>query len=294
MAQDYASSIQGAAVRVSRLASDGSLASGTTASYVMTTFMRVSFTPEFEEGEDITEKGADGLICVSYKTNDTLKRVTLEVAICEPDPEFTEILCGGTILSSTGTSVAVTNKVLTSNVATLTTTSAHGFAVGDTVVVAGVDATFNGTYVVTVVGSATTFSYALVATNVTSTAASGTAAGPVRSVGYAAPLVGVDANPYGAGLEVWSKAIQAGRPAASNPYWQWVFPYVQLRPTGERVVENGLMANVFSGWGTANTQFANGTHHHTASPWAFNTDRPYAYARTATAPVGVKGYVTIT
>ena len=66
---------------------------------------------------------------------------------------------------------SVTNKSLTSNVATLTTAAAHGFAVGFEVVVSGVDATFNGTYTITAVTS-TTFSYAKTASNVPSTAVS--------------------------------------------------------------------------------------------------------------------------
>lgn len=69
----------------------------------------------------------------------------------------------------------ITNKALTSNVATLTTSVAHGYAVGESVNVAGVDATFNGTYVITAVTS-TTFNYAKTAANVTSAAATGTAA----------------------------------------------------------------------------------------------------------------------
>jgi hypothetical protein len=68
----------------------------------------------------------------------------------------------------------VSNKALTSNVATLTTTAAHTYAVGDVVVVTGVDATFNGTVIVTGVTS-TTFSYNKTAANVTSVASSGTA-----------------------------------------------------------------------------------------------------------------------
>jgi hypothetical protein len=67
----------------------------------------------------------------------------------------------------------VTNKALTSDVATLTTSAVHGYLVGDTVTVSNVDSTFNGTYVITVVGSTTTFSYAKVAANVTSVADTG-------------------------------------------------------------------------------------------------------------------------
>jgi len=68
----------------------------------------------------------------------------------------------------------VNNKALTSNVATLTTAAAHNCLVGDRITVAGVDATFNGTYAITAVPSSTTFSYAKTASNVTSAAVSPT------------------------------------------------------------------------------------------------------------------------
>ena len=61
--------------------------------------------------------------------------------------------------------------MLTSNVATLTTSATHTLTVGTTVKVTGVDTTFDGTYVVTAV-TGTTFSYACIATNVTTTVVS--------------------------------------------------------------------------------------------------------------------------
>jgi len=73
-----------------------------------------------------------------------------------------------------GETKTVTNKALTSNVATLTTSTAHTLVAGDTVTVTGVDATFNGVHEVTSVTS-TTFTFDLTAGNVGSTGASGTA-----------------------------------------------------------------------------------------------------------------------
>jgi hypothetical protein len=64
---------------------------------------------------------------------------------------------------------SITNKALTSSVATLTTSATHKYTVGTMVNVTGVDATFNGEYEITAVTS-TTFSYAKSASNVTSTA----------------------------------------------------------------------------------------------------------------------------
>ena len=87
--------------------------------------------------------------------------------------ETPRVLNGMPLAAGIGTTVSVTNKALTSNVATLTTAVAHGLGVGQVVTVSGVDSTFNGTYTITVVGSTTTFSYAKTAPNVTSAAATG-------------------------------------------------------------------------------------------------------------------------
>jgi hypothetical protein len=56
--------------------------------------------------------------------------------------------------------VSITNKALTSNVATLTTSAAHGLSTGLEITITGVDATFNGTYTITGVPTTTTFTYA--------------------------------------------------------------------------------------------------------------------------------------
>lgn len=211
MAQSYAASVQGAAIRVTRLNANGTTATGASASYILNSFIRVSFTPEYEEGDEITEKTADGSVCVTYKAPDTLKRVNLELAICNPDPEFTELTSGGLLLTSAG-----------------------------------------------------------------------------QSVGWAAPATGVDATPNGVALDVWSYAVANGTRAGTNPYFRWVFPYVQLRPTGERVIENGLMANTFEGFGVGNSGYGDGPQ----NDWLYTSDRAYAYARVAAAPIGINGYQT--
>lgn len=78
-------------------------------------------------------------------------------------------------------SATITNKVLSSNVATLTATNT--FTVGQTVIVVGVDSTFDGTYVITSANGAT-FSYQKTAANVGSAAASGTAVVNANNVDF--------------------------------------------------------------------------------------------------------------
>ena len=87
--------------------------------------------------------------------------------------ETPRVLNGLNLAAGIGTTVSVTNKALTSNVATLTTSVAHGLGVGQVVTVSGVDAVFNGTYTITVVTS-TTFSYAKINADISSAAATGT------------------------------------------------------------------------------------------------------------------------
>ena len=219
--QEYAASIQGVSIRVTRLDASGNLLNEPGDSYTTSAFMRLSFTPEYEEGDEITEKGANGAVCVTYKSPDTLKRITMELAICEPDPELTQLLSGGLLL----------RKNL-------------------------------GTY-----------------------------AEPDRkSIGWSSPATGDDPAGNGVAIETWSHAIIDGKKAASLPYFHWVFPYAKLRLSGDRVIENGLLANTFEGYGLGNTAFALGLDERWEFPTA--TERPYSYARSSWAPTGRKGFYT--
>jgi len=79
-------------------------------------------------------------------------------------------------LDSVGKSASrtISNVALTSNVATITTASAHGYSTGDTVTVDASNNVFDGSYAITTVPTSTTFTYAKVNANVPSAAATGT------------------------------------------------------------------------------------------------------------------------
>lgn len=219
--QDYAASIQGVSIRVTRLDATGALSNEAGDSYTTSAFMRVSFTPEYESGDEIVEKSANGSICVSYQAPDTLKRITMELAICEPDPELTHLLSGGLLLRKN-----------------------------------------YGTY-----------------------------SSPDRkSIGWSSPAVGDDPAGLGVAIECWSFAVADGKRAGTNPYFHWVFPYARLRLSGDRVIENGMIATTFEGFGLGNSLFASGLDERWEFPTA--TERPYSYARASWAPTGRKGFYT--
>lgn len=210
---DHAASVQGVAIVVSKLSQTGAPAIGLKSAYASSAFMKFGFTPEYTEGDEIEEKGADGSVCVYYKSPDVLKRVTFSLSICDPSPELTEMLVGGSLLTD------------------------------------GSD-----------------------------------------PIGYGAPEIGVDSTPNGVGIEVWSRAIVKGKPAAVNPYWRWVFPWGKWKFTGERALENGMMANEFEGWGIANDLYDDGP----LGTWEHGSTKAFQYARAATAPLGVNDFLAVT
>ena len=89
-------------------------------------------------------------------------------------------------LDSVGKSASrtISNVALTSNVATITTASAHGYSTGDSVTVDASNNVFDGSYVITTVPTSTTFTYAKVNANVPSAVATGTVIGSDYSGTY--------------------------------------------------------------------------------------------------------------
>ena len=219
--QEYAASIQGVSIRVTRLDAAGNLLNGPGDSYTTSAFMRVSFTPEYEEGDEITEKSANGSVCVTFKSPDTLKRITMELAICEPDPELSALISGGLLLRK----------------------NLGSFASPDN-----------------------------------------------KSIGWASPAVGDDPAGNGVAIEAWSFAVKNGKRASTLPYFHWVFPYAKLRQSGDRVIENGMLATTFEGFGLGNVNFVDGPDGRWEFPVA--AERPYSYARASWAPVGLNGFYT--
>jgi hypothetical protein len=86
---------------------------------------------------------------------------------------------------------AVSNKALTSNVATLTTLSEHNLLAGDEIVVTGVDATFNGTYIVLDTPTNVTLTYDKVAANVVSEVVS-----PTGTITYGPDILEIDTRDH--------------------------------------------------------------------------------------------------
>jgi hypothetical protein len=207
MASDNASSVQGLALRLTPLTDEGLVAGNT--HYVTRQFISLSFTPEYEDADEITEKNADGSLCVQYKGNDSFKHVTVSLSICAPEPEMYHTLAGGTLLGPTGQAA--------------------------------------------------------------------------EHLGWAAPEVGSTPAPPVC-IEVWSRAVVGGKMASVNPYWHWVFPQASLKLSGDRTLENGLLANGFEGLAVGNAGLQTALSAYDQAPWEYTTKSPMQYARVAEIP----------
>lgn len=223
-ARDNAASIQGTHIRITPLNLDGTIDD---TKPVLTTngFISASFSTEFEDGDEISEKAADGSICISYKADDSLKRINFNLSLCSPDPEAAALLAGGKVICAPEDVLDDDNNVIIP-------------------------------------------------------------AGSI--VGYSSPMVGDSVgNPVA--VEIWSRAIVAGKPATGTPYWHWVFPYVKVRYDGDREFTNGALANEFTGTGTGNSALiAEGLNPITADDdyvtYKAALGSPFNYVRTHTAP----------
>jgi len=107
------------------------------------------------------------------------------------------------------------------------------------------------------------------------------------AVGFAPAPVGSGCPPF-VSLEVWTKRIIDGEQDATFPYWWWVFPRTtwQVAP---RTFENAPMANVFTGFGTENTNWSDGP----TNDWPTQSDRLFQYMPSATIPTPACGFQSL-
>lgn len=100
-----ASSVQGIALRVTSLNTDGTAVTGTDSAYTMNRFVSAQFTPQYAGSSNIRQQLANGTFAVTYQTSDIFQNVNVTLSIAGPDPEFNEIAVGGTILTDQDSTV---------------------------------------------------------------------------------------------------------------------------------------------------------------------------------------------
>lgn len=98
-AYDGAGSLFAIAMRLTKLAENGAPLVGAENSYRTSSLVQMESGLEYEDGDEIVQKNGAGVVCLTYKAPDTLKRGTISsLQICQPDPYVLQFLQGGRVL----------------------------------------------------------------------------------------------------------------------------------------------------------------------------------------------------
>lgn len=140
--------------------------------------------PVEEVGESVVIQDVNPLIndtlIVSAKS--TVSPYSLSFEVPQDDVASTTLV--------TLTARTVTSRQRQNNVSTLTLSTDHNYIIGQQIVVAGVSASFNGTFVITALPAANQVSYSQTATNINPTASAGTVTDSVPNPGTTTTIRG--------------------------------------------------------------------------------------------------------
>lgn len=94
--------VQAVAMRVTALDISGVPLPGTDTMIISNALTSLAVSPVYTDGDEIEEKGANGGVCVNYRSADTFKRLDVTITLCTPDPYLEAALSGGDVLEAGG------------------------------------------------------------------------------------------------------------------------------------------------------------------------------------------------
>lgn len=92
-----AGAVHGEILRVTRLTNLGAPLSGATSCYTTNNLNKFDFNPEIQAGAEATATNARGELCLIWRGQDVMKRLTHALEVCDLDVELAEILAGGIV-----------------------------------------------------------------------------------------------------------------------------------------------------------------------------------------------------
>lgn len=92
-------------LRIARLEPNGVPDPGAGNLYVTDQQISLTLGLEISEGDDFEQKTGCGDICFSYKDRDRVKGLNLQLSLCTADPELTELLIGGDLITDGGDTI---------------------------------------------------------------------------------------------------------------------------------------------------------------------------------------------
>jgi len=88
-------SLQVCALRVAKIDAAGSPVSGARNGYISDAIIQAQIQVEVEQGDEFTLKNGCGAICQTFKDCDRVKRVTIDMDLCQLDSELLSLLTSG-------------------------------------------------------------------------------------------------------------------------------------------------------------------------------------------------------
>lgn len=291
---DKVVSIYACALRLARLAADGTTPAGATNGYINNNLITLSATPDIDEGTDHSSPNACGDDAFPVKDRPKTKRYNLTMTLEIKDPEITELLTSNPLILST----PAAPRVLAANGSTATgtfvltspTMAATALDIG-----AGVSGTGVGVgAVITAINSATSVTVDIASTATASGTVAFTITPVAQSIGGMGPVLGVQASDYGVTLELFTKAYAGANPATVLPFIKHAFTKTTWRED-TREFANSKQGQSFVGEGTYNANFGNGPWNDwvEASPSTRLLTRAYGWHRCASLPTPAIGYVAV-
>jgi hypothetical protein len=107
--------------------------------------------------------------------------------------------------------------------------------------------------------------------------------------GYAAPNLGIVANPNGVSLEFFEKAIKGGVQASDKPYYWWVLPRVANMHIMPRDLTNANTQTIMEGQGEQNDNWGSGPF----GTWPFASTQVHQRMRAGKAVVPIPGFSAV-
>lgn len=97
-------------LRVSRLDSSCGCVYGANNGAITSGIVRLDASPEYITGQEYVLQNGCGDICVNFRDCDRLKRINIQMELCTRDMELLEILTGGQIYTTTGTTTGFSRR----------------------------------------------------------------------------------------------------------------------------------------------------------------------------------------
>lgn len=91
-------SLQVCRIRTAKLTSSGSPDTGAQKGYVSDAIVDLGVSVEIESGDDLVLKNGCGALCQTFKTDDSIKGVNLDMTLCQLDSELIWQMAGGRLM----------------------------------------------------------------------------------------------------------------------------------------------------------------------------------------------------